>query len=194
MKYIQRLQKKEISKFEGCTYHVTKIKYFSPSNQSLSFLLMGCYTSLSVYPLFLVDAYYSTVAKFMFCTFLLISLDTGKLLTDSQILSAQVCFPCLFLYLCISLFSAVSFLIAQNDSIFFSLALNYLLKRRHAMSLSTSTVQNFIQRVIQFVIFYRNCCILVTKSCQTLCNPTDCSTPGSPVLHSLPEFAQIHVH
>ena len=38
--------------------------------------------------LFLVDAYYSTVAKFIFCTFLLISLDTGKLLTDSQILSA----------------------------------------------------------------------------------------------------------
>ena len=28
----------------------------------------------------------------------------------------------------------------------------------------------------------------------TLCNPTDYSTPGSPVLHYLPEFAQIHVH
>ena len=157
---------------------------FSPSNQSLSFLLMGCYTSLSVYPLFLVDAYYSTVAKFMFCTFLLISLNTSKLLTDSQILSAQVCFPCLFLYLCISLFSAVSFLIAQNDSIFFSLALNYLIKRRHAMSLSTSTVQNFIQRVIQFVIFYRVIIQFssVAQSCLTLCVPMNRSTPGLPVL------------
>ena len=31
------------------------------------------------------------------------------------------------------------------------------------------------------------------KSCQTLCDPMDCSTPGSPVLHHLPEFAQTHV-
>ena len=35
---------------------------------------------------------------------------------------------------------------------------------------------------------------LVAKSCLTLCNPMDCSTPGFPVLHYLPEFAQIHVH
>ena len=27
-----------------------------------------------------------------------------------------------------------------------------------------------------------------------LCNPMDCSTPGFPVLHYLPEFAQTHVH
>ena len=31
------------------------------------------------------------------------------------------------------------------------------------------------------------------KSCPTLCNPMDCSTPGFPVLHYLPEFAQFHV-
>ena len=28
----------------------------------------------------------------------------------------------------------------------------------------------------------------------TVCNPMDCSTPGFPVLHYLPELAQIHVH
>ena len=28
----------------------------------------------------------------------------------------------------------------------------------------------------------------------TLCNPMHCSTPGFPVLHYLPKFAQIHVH
>ena len=38
------------------------------------------------------------------------------------------------------------------------------------------------------------CCCSVTKSCLTLCNPTDCSMPGFPVLHHLPEFAQTHVH
>ena len=34
----------------------------------------------------------------------------------------------------------------------------------------------------------------VAKSCLTLCNPMECSTPGFPVLHCLPEFAQAHVH
>ena len=34
----------------------------------------------------------------------------------------------------------------------------------------------------------------VTQSCLTLCNPMDCSTPGFPVHHQLPEFAQTHVH
>ena len=34
----------------------------------------------------------------------------------------------------------------------------------------------------------------VAKLCPTLRNPMDCRTPGFPVLHHLPEFAQIHVH
>ena len=34
----------------------------------------------------------------------------------------------------------------------------------------------------------------VAKSCPTLCNPMDCSTPGFPVLHCLLEFAHIRVH
>ena len=37
------------------------------------------------------------------------------------------------------------------------------------------------------------CYCSVAKSCLTLCNPVDCSTPGFPVLHCLPEFAQTHV-
>ena len=37
-------------------------------------------------------------------------------------------------------------------------------------------------------------CCSVAKLCLTLCNPMDCSTPGFPVLHRLPEFAQVHVH
>ena len=38
------------------------------------------------------------------------------------------------------------------------------------------------------------CSCSVVKSHPTLCNPMDCSTPGFPVLHYLPEFAQTHVH
>ena len=34
----------------------------------------------------------------------------------------------------------------------------------------------------------------VAQSCLTLCNPMDCSTPGFPVHHQLPELAQTHVH
>ena len=34
----------------------------------------------------------------------------------------------------------------------------------------------------------------VTQSCLTLCNPMDCSTPGLPVHHQLPELTQTHVH
>ena len=33
-----------------------------------------------------------------------------------------------------------------------------------------------------------------SQSCPTLCNPMDCSTPGPPVHHQLPEFTQTHVH
>ena len=36
------------------------------------------------------------------------------------------------------------------------------------------------------------CSCAVAKSCLTLCDPM--VTPGFPVLHYLPEFAQIHVH
>ena len=32
-----------------------------------------------------------------------------------------------------------------------------------------------------------HCCWSVTKSCPTLCNPMNCSTPGFPVLHSFPQ-------
>ena len=43
----------------------------------------------------------------------------------------------------------------------------------------------------------KKCKVLVTQSCPTLCNPMDCmdcSSPDSPVLYCLPEFAQTHVH
>ena len=34
----------------------------------------------------------------------------------------------------------------------------------------------------------------VAQSCPTLCDPMNCSTPGLPVHHKLPEFTQIHAH
>ena len=34
----------------------------------------------------------------------------------------------------------------------------------------------------------------VTQLCLTLWHPVDCSTPGFPIFHHLPELAQTHVH
>ena len=38
------------------------------------------------------------------------------------------------------------------------------------------------------------CCCSVAQLCPTLFNPIDSSTPGFPLVHYLPEFAQTHVH
>ena len=42
--------------------------------------------------------------------------------------------------------------------------------------------------MIQLYIYIYSCCSV------NLCDPMDCSTPGLPVLHHLPEFAQTHAH
>ena len=50
---------------------------------------------------------------------------------------------------------------------------------RHIKSCSTSLIIHFSS---------------VAQSCPTLCNPMNCSTPGLPVHHQLPEFTKTHVH
>ena len=52
-------------------------------------------------------------------------------------------------------------------------------------------VFNFDPLTTIFIDFY---CCSVAQSCLTLCSPMDCSMPGFPVLHSLSEFAQTHIH
>ena len=45
--------------------------------------------------------------------------------------------------------------------------------------------------------FWKCCCCRscsVPKSCPTLCDPMDCSSPGFPVHHQFLELAQTHVH
>ena len=44
---------------------------------------------------------------------------------------------------------------------------------------------------IEWLLSY---CCSVAKLCLTLGNPMDCSTPGFPVFHHLPELSQTHVH
>ena len=51
--------------------------------------------------------------------------------------------------------------------------------------------------VFNSMLFHCMCFIQFTsvaQSCPALCDPMDCSTPGLPVHHQLPELAQTHVH
>ena len=44
-------------------------------------------------------------------------------------------------------------------------------------------------------VFPGSCsCFSVSQSCPALHNPVECSTPGLPVPHHFPEFAQVDVH
>ena len=49
---------------------------------------------------------------------------------------------------------------------------------------------------VQFSSVTQSCPSLcsITQSCLTLCDPLDCSMPGLPVHHQLPELVQTHVH
>ena len=49
-------------------------------------------------------------------------------------------------------------------------------------------------RSLTFDVFNSDLFSSVAQSCPTLCDPMDCSTPGLPVHHQLPEFTQTHVH
>ena len=50
------------------------------------------------------------------------------------------------------------------------------------------------QDFIGIVVLVGLCCCSVAQWCPALCDPMDCSTPGLPVLHHLPELVQTHVH
>ena len=52
----------------------------------------------------------------------------------------------------------------------------------------------FTVYIIVCKIYYQFSSVQFTQSCLTLCDPMDCSMPGFPVHHQLPEFTQTHVH
>ena len=58
--------------------------------------------------------------------------------------------------------------------------------REDRRSKKKTTISQWLKTHIQFSS--------VTQSCLTLCGPMDCSMPGLPVHHQLPEFTQTHVH
>ena len=69
---------------------------------------------------------------------------------------------------------------------------------RHDWSNWTYTHSTHIFNIFSYLIKFQKvhccCCFSVAKSCPTLRDPMDCSTPGFPVLHYFQEFAQTHVY
>ena len=52
-------------------------------------------------------------------------------------------------------------------------------------------VENALEERQMLNLVYRDY-LLCSQSCLTLCDPMDCSTPGFPDTHYLPEFAHVH--
>ena len=56
-----------------------------------------------------------------------------------------------------------------------------------------------VRKCFAYIVFWELYHVVVvlcsaTQSCLALCDPMDCSMPGSPVRHQLSELAQTHVH
>ena len=73
---------------------------------------------------------------------------------------------------------------------------------KHAHT-DTETVRKDIHTYIYIYDTYTHMCtrepawclyFSVAQSCSAVCEPVDCSTPGLPVHHQLPESTQTHVH
>ena len=56
------------------------------------------------------------------------------------------------------------------------------------------TIFSYMEYLYLYKIKFWFCCCSALKSCPTLCDHMDCNMLGFPVLHCLPESAQIHVH
>ena len=66
------------------------------------------------------------------------------------------------------------------------------------LHISTVFLDLFLYRLLYTVLSRVICAIKSVQfshsRCPTLCNPMDCSTPGLPVHHQLPEFTQTQLH
>ena len=86
-----------------------------------------------------------------------------------------------------------------NKSVIIEICRNYLYmeiyySHEHTILLQYLKPQINIESVIPSFINFSVQFSSVPESCQTLCDPMNCSTPGPPVYHQLPEFTQTHVH
>ena len=86
-------------------------------------------------------------------------------------------------HVCLHLSSTLHFLLELYIHNF----MNSLAQRNLALGLSG--LLPFLPHSVSSVQFSA-----LAQSCPTLCDPMNCSTPGLPVHHQLPEFTQTHVY
>ena len=93
-----------------------------------------------------------------------------------------------FFYQLLDLYSEFYFLhhISQNRIKFFCFS---VIKHKNNSSIYICYTILGISRNFYWGVFSS-----VAQSCPTLCDPMNCSMPGLPVHHQLPEFTQTHVH
>ena len=60
--------------------------------------------------------------------------------------------------------------------------------------ITLSDMVSHMHKKIHYDSIYMRYFSSVAQLCPTLCDPVDCSIPGLPVYHLLPEFTQTHVH
>ena len=66
--------------------------------------------------------------------------------------------------------------------------------QKFAGHLENDDCWNHMLSVVMKLILVKMSISSVSQSCPTLCDPMNCTTPGLPVHHQLPEFTQTHVH
>ena len=61
---------------------------------------------------------------------------------------------------------------------------------RNAAKVNIKNLHSMLEPAVRWSVQFSS----VTQLCPTLYNPMNCSTPGLPVHHQLPEFTQTHIH
>jgi len=104
--------------------------------------------------------------------------------------------PCLFLNIRENVFSfsPLSMILAVRFSYTAFIMLTNVpsigpLSGEHFYKCTLNFIKRFFSIYIEMIQFSA-----VIQSCPTLCDPMNCSTPGLPVHHQLPESTQTHVH
>jgi len=138
---------------------------------------------------------------FKFCTVLTCLMFSGDVWNITK--QEEFAFHCVFIFFpLIKMVSKKSNILSVRWSQSVSKYSSYskLLKnnswQHHCDSLSQKVfvMVKFFQFTKEWESCFQYCCCWVAKSCLTLCDPMNCSTPDSSVLHCLPEFDKTHAH
>ena len=92
-----------------------------------------------------------------------------------------------FIYFCLDLYD---FFPSTNFGFFFGSSFSSCFRCKVRLSIRCFSCFLWLDCIVFSSVQFSS----VTQSCPTLCEPMNCSTPGLPVHHHLPEFTQIHVH